>query len=87
MIGSYKVFFWSNENDEPIHVHVTKGQPKSNATKIWLTKSGGCIVANNREKISNKDLNELLEIIQAQFFLICIAWKKHFRVDDIKFYC
>lgn len=35
----------------------------------------------------NKDLNELLEIIQAQFFLICIAWKKHSRVDEIKFYC
>jgi hypothetical protein len=29
----FRFFFYSNENDEPIHVHVTKG----NATgKIWL---------------------------------------------------
>ena len=47
--------FWSNENNEPIHVHVTKGKPTPNATKIWLTKSGGCIVASNGSKISNKN--------------------------------
>lgn len=33
-IGSYKVFFWSNENNEPIHVHVGMGKPTPNATKI-----------------------------------------------------
>lgn len=87
VIGSYKVFFWSNENNEPIHVHVTKGQPNVNATKVWLTKNGGCIVAHNKEHIPNKELNELLEIIQAQYFLICAAWKRHFKTDEIKFYC
>lgn len=40
-IKGYIVYFWSNENDEPIHVHVAKGAPRPNATKIWLTKSGG----------------------------------------------
>ena len=44
-IGSYIVYFWSNEN------------------------------------------NELLEIIQAQYFLICTEWKRHFKTDDIRFYC
>ena len=46
-VSGYTVYFWSNENNEPIHVHVTKGKPTPNATKIWLTKSGGCIVASN----------------------------------------
>ena len=55
-VGSYKVFFWSNENDEPIHVHVTKGKPNANATKIWLTKNGGCIIADNKEHIPVKEL-------------------------------
>ena len=35
----YKIYFWSNENNEPIHVHVSKGVPKGNSTKIWLTKN------------------------------------------------
>ena len=25
---------------EPIHVHVSKGKPSPNATKIWLTRAG-----------------------------------------------
>ena len=86
-IGSYKIFFWSNENNEPIHVHITKGQPNANATKIWLTKNGGCIVASNKERIPDRELNELLEIVQAQYFLICAEWKKHFKIEDISFYC
>ncbi len=86
-IGGYKVFFWSNESDEPIHVHIGRGRPNSHATKIWITSSGGCIVANNNSKIPANDLNKLLEVISAQFFMICDAWKKHFLIENIKFYC
>ena len=87
IIGGYKVFFWSNENDEPIHVHVSKGKPSASATKIWLTKAGGCVLASNGSKIATKELNELMEIIAAQYFLICSEWKRHFLMKDIKFYC
>ena len=87
MVSGYTVYFWSNENNEPIHVHVAKGKPTPNATKIWLTKSGGCIVASNGSKISNKELNELMEFISAQFFLICAKWKQAFVTEEIKFYC
>lgn len=51
-VSGYKVFFWSNENDEPIHIHVCKEKPSKNATKIWLTRAGGAIVANNRKQNS-----------------------------------
>ena len=88
-VWPYSIYFWSNEGDplEPIHVHVAKGKPIPNATKIWLTKSGGCILASNGSKISNKELNELMEFISAQFFLICAKWKQAFVTEDIKFYC
>lgn len=86
-VGRYKVFFWSNENNEPLHVHIGIGKPTSNATKIWITSTGGCILANNGSKIPIKELNELMEIITAQFFLICGVWKEHFKINDIKFYC
>ena len=86
-VGQYVVFFWSNELDEPIHVHIGIVNPSANATKIWLTKGGGCIIANNNSKIAQVDLNELLETIQSSYGLICNEWKKYFCVDDIKFYC
>ena len=81
MVCGYTVYFWSNENGEPIHVHISKGKPTPNATKIWLTKSGGCILASNGSKISKKELNELMEFISAQFFFICAKWKEAFVTD------
>ena len=77
----------SNENQEPIHVHISKGVPVANSTKIWITKSGGCIIANNNSKIGDKDLRELLEIIANNYFLIISKWKQHFPKEEIKFYC
>ena len=76
-VSGYMVYFWSNE----------EGEPSPNATKIWITRTGGCIVANNGSKIPNKELNELMEFISAQFFLICSKWKQFFVTDTIKFYC
>lgn len=86
-IGGYRIFFWSNESNEPIHVHICKGTPSANATKIWLTSQGGCIIANNGSKIPQSDLNELMDVISAQFPMICEKWKAFFLVDTIKFYC
>lgn len=86
-IGSYLIYFWSNENNEPIHVHVGIGTPHENATKIWLTKSGQCVLAHNKSRISTKDLSEIMEIISAQFFLIVREWKRFFNCQEVKFYC
>ena len=85
-IGSYLVYFWSNENNEPIHVHVAKGNPVLNATKIWLTANGGCILANNNSQIPAHELTNIMKIISDQFFLICIKWKEHFKVENFSFY-
>lgn len=83
----YKIYFWSNENGEPIHVHISKGVPTPNSTKVWLTKSGGCIVANNESKISSKELNNLLESISINYFFIISEWKNFFGIEEVKFYC
>ncbi len=85
-IHGYEIYFWSQENNEPIHVHVAKKIPSKNGTKLWLTADGGCIVANNNGKIPVHDLNEIMQIVSAQFFLICAKWKEHFKTDSISFY-
>ncbi len=85
-IKGYYIYFWSNENDEPVHVHISEGQPTENATKIWLTSKGGCIVAHNKSKIPQAKLNDLLDAIQAQFFYICQKWTSAFK-SEVKFYC
>jgi hypothetical protein len=74
-----------NENDEPIHVHIGVTIPSANATKVWLTKSGGCVVANNRSRIPQKDLVYLLQMIQNDYSVICNKWKTFFGY--ISYYC
>ena len=55
-IAGYTVYFWVNENNplEPVHVHIAKGVPSPNATKIWITKSGKCLLCHNNSKISRQ---------------------------------
>ena len=68
-------------------MHISKGKPVANSTKVWLTKAGECIVANNNSKIPEKDLREILEVISNNYFFIVSIWKKHFPSFNLKFYC
>ena len=58
-----------------------------NSTKVWLTKSGGCILANNNSHIPQRELNSLLEIVALYYFKIVSKWKEKYGEDSIKFYC
>lgn len=69
-IGSYWVYFWSNESDplEPVHVHVSEGQPSANATKIWITSKGKCYLAHNKSNIPKATLKNIMRIIEARSY-------------------
>lgn len=59
VFGQYVLFFWIAENGEPVHIHVGIKRAAANSTKFWLTKNGGCTLANNESKIPAKDLRDL----------------------------
>ncbi len=86
-ISGYKIYFWANESDEPIHVHVSKVKLLKNSTKVWLTKRGRCILANNNSKILSKDLNNILDVITSNYFFVIAQWKKFNSTDTVEFYC
>ena len=85
--GSYKVYFWLNEGEplEPVHVHVSQGKPTGNSTKIWISSSGHCSVANNNSGIPSKTLNNIIRLIETQYMEIFSVWKETF--GELKFYC
>ena len=86
-IAGYTVYFWINENDplEPVHVHIAKGVPSPNATKIWITKNGKCLLGNNNSKIPNKQLRVFMQIIEARSKSVLDLWYSTFK--QISFYC
>lgn len=86
-IGAYIVYFWSNENTplEPIHIHVNKGTPSPHATKIWITKSGKCLLCHNYSKIPQKNLRDIMAIVEARSKDIMSKWYSFF--GNITYYC
>ena len=86
-VGAYWVYFWSNENKplEPVHVHIAEGKPVENATKVWITKSGNCVLCNNNSKIPGIILRNVMRIIEARSDEVIQKWIKYF--GKIEYYC
>lgn len=86
-IGSYIIYFWSNENNplEPVHVHIAEGRATANATKIWITSSGKALLCNNNSRIPQKTLNNMIRYIEANSNFIISKWYAQYR--EITYYC
>lgn len=86
-MGPYLVYFWSNENEplEPVHVHISQGVPSKNATKVWLTKNGGALLANNDSEIPLNVLRNIMAVLEARHEYVAARWFKHF--GEIRYYC
>lgn len=70
----YKFYFWSNENNEPIHIHVSTGIPTSNSTKFWILKDDSVLLANNSNEFGSKELRKIQKYIENNISLIKDAW-------------
>ena len=86
-IGAYWVYFWANENKplEPVHVHIAEGAPRADATKIWITKSGNCLLCNNNSGIPQNTLRNIMRIIEARSGEVIEKWSEFF--GEINYYC
>lgn len=86
-IGSYWVFFWSNESDplEPVHVHVCQGSPNGNATKIWITRAGKCYLCHNHSQIPSHTLHNIMRIIEARSEEVIQKWTNYF--GEAEYFC
>lgn len=86
-VGSYWIYFWSNENKplDPVHVHVARGAPTANATKIWITKAGKCYLCNNNSDIPERALRNIMKIIEARSAEVLNKWNAYF--GSATFYC
>ena len=86
-IGSYWIYFWTNESKplEPVHVHISEGRPTENSTKVWITKSGHCLLCNNNSKISGHVLKNIMRIIEARSTEVIEKWHEYF--GEVKYYC
>lgn len=78
-IYGYKIYFWSNEGNEPVHVHISKGKQTADATKIWLPPESNPVLVHNNSKIPQKDLKRLLKSIALNREIIIARWYDYFN--------
>jgi len=86
-VGSYIIYFWSNENDplEPVHVHIAEGKATANATKVWITNSQKALLCHNASRIPQKTLRNLMRVIEANAYEIINKWYAQF--GEIRYFC
>lgn len=79
----YNLYFWSNEYSgnslEPIHIHVSKGEPQEDATKIWI-KPDGVELCNNNSQIPTNELKKILKYVANNRAKIVDRWYRHFGI-------
>ncbi|BBD47889.1 hypothetical protein LJCM5343_08660 [Lactobacillus paragasseri] len=44
------------------------------------------MLASNGSNLSSHDINKLIDVITAQYDLICESWLKYFNAKQIQFY-
>ena len=68
----FRFFFWSNENDEPMHVHVEKGGAEG---KIWLEP---VVKIAYMHGFIAKQEKIIMGIIKDKFLIFKQKWDEHF---------
>ena len=70
-IDGWRFFFYSNERNEPIHIHCQKAEKEC---KYWLDRDNFDITEAFSYRMNNKDKRIVKKIIFEYFELIEKAW-------------
>jgi hypothetical protein len=71
-INGCRFFFYSNENNEPAHVHVEKGDAVG---KIWLEPS---VEVSYFKGFNSSEQNDILNITETNSKIFIKKWYEHF---------
>jgi hypothetical protein len=73
IILGWRLFFFANENNEPIHIHARKGDMEC---KYWLFPDQFEIEEAFSYGMGTKDKREIRKIIFEHFDYIIVAWNE-----------
>ena len=72
IINGFRFFFYSSENDEPIHVHITKGNANG---KVWLEPE---ISIAYMHEFTTRETRQIMEIITNEIVTLKKKWNEYF---------
>jgi hypothetical protein len=75
-ILGWRLFFYSNEGNEPIHIHAEKAEMEC---KYWLIIDKFEIEESYTFNMNSSSKKEIRKIIFNHYELIVYSWNKHFK--------
>lgn len=75
-LRGWRLHFYSNEGNEPIHIHAEKGEKDC---KYWLDVADYNIREAYAYNMNSKDTREVRKIILQHFDEIVETWNDYFR--------
>ncbi len=73
MILGWRVFFYANEGNEPIHVHCKKGDAEA---KYWIDVNGFEVIEAYAYNLSPANKRTIRKLIFQHFDYIVAEWNK-----------
>jgi Domain of unknown function (DUF4160) len=73
IVNGFRFYFYSNENDEPIHIHVEKAEGNA---KYWLEPE---LQAEYSYGFKAKQRKEIEQIISENINELITAWNEYFK--------
>ncbi len=70
-VGRYRFFFYSNEGEEPPHIHVKSGGEE---VKFWLDP----VQFESNSGFNSRELSEIERLIEQHWTELMEAWNEHF---------
>ncbi len=70
-IDGFRFFFYSNEGNEPLHIHVEKAEA---VAKIWLEP----VSVEYNYGFSGSELKKILKLIEQNLQILKIKWYEYF---------
>jgi hypothetical protein len=71
--NGYRFFFYSNENNEPVHIHVSKGDAEA---KYWITPNLEEVYAYG---FKSKERKEIKILVKNNADKIIEKWNEFFK--------
>jgi hypothetical protein len=76
LIAGWRLYFWANEGNKPIHVHAEKGDMEC---KFWFEVDSFDIRTAVEYNLTPQAKREIKKIIYGHFDYIVDEWNKYFK--------
>jgi hypothetical protein len=73
LIFGWRLYFYANEGNEPIHIHCRKGDMEC---KFWLDSENSDVIEVFSYNMNNRDKREIIKIVYEYFEFIESEWEQ-----------